>query len=231
MKKRPPDLHIIESYLPLVKWITHQVTKSLPTSGLNDDLIQVGIIGLIEAIHHFDKTKGASFKTYAAIRIRGAILDEIRKNDWLPRSIYRRLRDISSVTTKLSNQIGHAPKDRDIAKKLGMTITEYHHILCDATNNYMLDYDDIDHGLLIKEKDQKDSFLTNPLIEIESDDYRKILARSFQQLSDREQEVLSLYYYEELNLKDIAHLLKVSESRVCQIHSHAVDKLRQYLSQ
>ncbi len=219
---------LIGTCYPLVRWIAKSTVARLPTTIPLDDLVQVGIVGLMEAAKNFDESKGASFQTYAGIRIRGYILDEIRRNDWLPRSVYRRIRLISTASREIANQTGRAAKAIEVAEKLGISLEEYHQVLFDSKNNYMFDYDAV--GDFHTGQRQVNSFFINPLLDAESADSRRLLNDAFKKLNEREQKVLSMYYYEELNLKEIAKLFSVTESRICQIHVKAVSKLRGYLN-
>lgn len=217
--------HLVEQHTPLVKRIAYHILARLPASVIVEDLIQAGMIGLIEAAKNFDGTKGASFETYAGIRIRGAIIDETRKGDWVPRSVHKNAREVAAAINKLEAELGREPKDSEVAEKLDITIDEYHHILRDISNGKIIgiedlgvDEDVIDAGLGNNEQ--------NPLADIQQDKFNKALVTAIQTLPEREALVLSLYYNDEMNLKEIGLILEVSESRVSQIHSQAMVRLK-----
>ena len=220
---------LVEQHTPLVKRIAYHILARLPASVIVEDLIQAGMIGLIEAAKNFDGSKGASFETYAGIRIRGAIIDETRKGDWVPRSVHKNAREVAAVINQLESSLGREPKDSEVAEKLDITLDEYHHILRDISNGKIIgiedlgvDEDVIDAGLGNKEQ--------NPLVDIQQDKFNKALVEAIQTLPEREALVLSLYYNDEMNLKEIGLILEVSESRVSQIHSQAAMRLRARLS-
>ncbi|WP_372766070.1 RNA polymerase sigma factor FliA [Pseudoalteromonas sp.] len=216
---------LVEQHTPLVKRIAYHILARLPSSVIVEDLIQSGMIGLIEAAKNFDGSKGASFETYAGIRIRGAIIDETRKGDWVPRSVHKNAREVAAVINKLEAELGREAKDSEVAEKLDITIDEYHHILRDISNGKIIgiedlgvDEDVIDAGLGNNEQ--------NPLLDIQQDKFNKALVTAIQTLPEREALVLSLYYNDEMNLKEIGLILDVSESRVSQIHSQAMVRLK-----
>lgn len=215
----------IAQYTPLVKKIAYHLMSRLPPSVQQDDLIQAGLIGLLEALRNYDASQGASFQTYARIRIRGAMLDEIRKNDWAPRSVHRKARMVAEVVRDIENRTGRDARDHEIAQGLKVSLDEYHHLLQEASGHRVFSYDELDieaHGgvasLTQREK--------GPLEGLQSDDFKKGLAEAIAGLPERERMVMSLYYDEELNLREIGAVIGVSESRVCQIHSQAVIRLQ-----
>ncbi len=219
---------LLHENAPLVKRIAHHLMGRLPRTVQVDDLIQAGMMGLLEAAKNFDPSKGASFNTYAGIRIRGSMLDEVRRNDWLPRSIHRNTRRISEAAQKLENKLGRDASDSEIAECLEISIYDYHQMLCDSNSGQLYGFeelglhDDVMHSNLA-------STVNEPLQELETADFVNRLSGCIDKLPDREQLVLSLYYDEELNLKEIGAVLSVSESRVCQIHSQAMLRLRSKL--
>jgi len=215
----------IEQYLPLVKRIAYHLMSRLPPSVQQDDLIQAGLIGLLEALRNYDASQGASFQTYARIRVRGAMLDEIRKNDWAPRSVHRKARMVAEVVRAIENRTGRDARDHEIAKELQMSLEEYHQLLQDASGHRVFSFDDLDpdgHGTLacVADRDK------GPLEGLQREDFKKGLAEAIAGLPERERLVMSLYYDEELNLREIGAVIGVSESRVCQIHSQAVIRLQ-----
>jgi len=215
----------IQQYLPLVKRIAYHLMSRLPPSVQQDDLIQAGLIGLLEALRNYDATQGASFQTYARIRIRGAMLDEIRKNDWAPRSVHRKARMVAEVVRSIENRTGRDARDHEIAKELKVSLEDYHQLLQDASGHRVFSFDDLDpdgHGTMacVADRDK------GPLEGLQREDFKKGLADAIAGLPERERLVMSLYYDEELNLREIGAVIGVSESRVCQIHSQAVIRLQ-----
>jgi len=229
-KTQEGDLNaLIARYAPLVKRIAYHLSGRLPASIQPGDLIQAGMIGLIEAVRHYDATQGASFETYAGIRIRGAMLDEVRKSDWAPRSLYRKAREMSRAITKVENAKGGAAKDHEVAETLGMSIEEYHQALQDISGHRILSFEDValdEERLADNWGDRKD----DPSAAMQGEEARRELASATADLPERERLVLSLYYQEEMNLREIGQVLEVTESRVCQIHSQALLRLRARLS-
>ncbi|WP_396587187.1 RNA polymerase sigma factor FliA [Bermanella sp. R86510] len=223
--------HLVEEYAVLVKRIAHHLKGRLPASVQLDDLIQSGMIGLIEAARKYEPSKGASFETYAGIRIRGAMLDEIRKGDWAPRSVHRNSRKITDAIRYVESQTGRDAQDHEVAAALGMELEEYHHHLQDGAGSRLFSFED----LIEQRGEQESDFLSHdedsPLEDLQSENFQAHLATAISQLPEREQLVLALYYDEELNLKEIGAVLEVSESRVSQIHSQAAHRLRARLKQ
>lgn len=219
---------LVETHAPLVKKIALHLLARLPDSVQLDDLMQAGMIGLLEAAQKYTSTKGASFETYAGIRIRGAIVDEIRKGDWVPRSVHRNARRVSQAIKAVEARLGREAQDAEVAEELEMTLDEYHACLNDANSGRLFSLDELNESgdVPIEESDGSD----NPLQGITSNAFRRSLAEAIDELPEREKLVLSLYYQEELNLKEIGAVLEVSESRVSQIHSQAAARLRARLS-
>ncbi len=221
---------VVLQYAPLVKRIAHHLLARMPSSVQLDDLVQSGMIGLLEAAKKYDLTKGASFETYAGIRIRGAMLDEIRKGDWAPRSVHRKSRRVAEAIKLIEMRTGTDAKDQDVAKELGMSLDEYHSILQDASGSRLFSFDDMLEGE-DSAIDKVAGEVPNPLDGIQNEAFKENLAQAIATLPEREQLVLSLYYTEELNLKEIGQVIGVSESRVSQIHTQAALRLRSRLSQ
>ncbi|MFT6917792.1 MAG: RNA polymerase sigma factor for flagellar operon FliA [Cognaticolwellia sp.] len=216
---------LLERHTVLVKRIAYHLLARLPASVLVDDLIQSGMIGLLEASNNFDNSKGASFETFAGIRIRGAMLDEIRRGDWVPRSVHKNSRMISEAIKSLEAQYGRDVTDVEVAEKIEISINEYHQILNDVSSGKILGLDDLgvsDDVIEIAHSNQQDE----PYANIEQSFFKKSLAECISSLPEREALVLSLYYDEELNLREIGQVLDVSESRVSQIHSQAMHRLK-----
>ncbi|WP_417545188.1 RNA polymerase sigma factor FliA [Marinobacter sp.] len=220
---------LIETHAPLVKKIALHLLARLPASVQLDDLMQAGMIGLLEAAQRYSSTKGATFETYAGIRIRGAMVDDIRKGDWVPRSVHRNGRRVAQAIKAVENRLGREAQDAEVAEELGMGLSEYHATLSDSNSGRLFSLDELNESgeLPIGETETRD----NPLDGLASDSFRSNLAAAIEQLPEREKLVLSLYYQEELNLKEIGAVLGVSESRVSQIHSQAALRLRGRLSE
>ncbi|MGO1463606.1 MAG: RNA polymerase sigma factor FliA [Oleiphilaceae bacterium] len=220
---------LIEAHAPLVKKIALHLLARLPASVQLDDLMQAGMIGLLEAAQRYSSTKGATFETYAGIRIRGAMVDEIRKGDWVPRSVHRNARRVALAIKAVEDRLGREALDGEVAEELDMGLTEYHATLADTNTGRLFSLDELNESgeLPIEEAEASD----NPLDSLSSDAFRSSLAAAIEQLPEREKLVLSLYYQEELNLKEIGAVLNVSESRVSQIHSQAALRLRGRLSE
>ncbi|GLS27003.1 RNA polymerase sigma factor FliA [Marinibactrum halimedae] len=217
----------ISDYAPLVKRIAHHMMMRMPASVQVEDLIQAGMVGLIEAAQKFDASKGASFETYAGIRIRGSIVDEMRRGDWAPRSVHRNARRVQEAISSVEGRTGRDAQDGEVAKEMGVDIDEYHSILLDSTSTRLFSYEEA-----VGEDDSRFSgeevsvSYRSPLEGLQREGLKKSLAQAIQSLPEREQLVLALYYDEELNLKEIGQVLGVSESRVSQIHSQAALRLR-----
>ncbi len=212
-------------HAPLVKRIAYHLMSRLPPSVQQDDLIQAGMIGLLESLRNYDATQGASFQTYARIRIRGAMLDEIRKNDWAPRSVHRKARMVAEVVKEIENRTGRVARDQEIAEGLEVTLPEYHRLLQDASGHRVFSYDELNvesHGA----PESLTQRVQGPLEGLQSSDFKRSLADAIAGLPERERLVMTLYYDEELNLREIGSILGVSESRICQIHSQAVIRLQ-----
>lgn len=214
----------VESYLPLVKKIAYHLKGRLPDSVLVDDLIQSGVIGLLEALQKYNSVEGASFETYAGIRIRGAMIDELRKGDWTPRSVHRKSREVSDAIYQLESTIGREAQDSEIAEFMGISLEDYHHILQDTSSAQLLSIDEPDQADLMEGQIKGGS--KTPLAQLADSDFAEALAGEIDNLPEREKLVMSLYYDEELNLREIGEVLSVSESRVSQIHSQAIKRLR-----
>jgi RNA polymerase sigma factor for flagellar operon FliA len=216
---------LVERHASLVKRIAHHLIARLPASVLVDDLIQAGMIGLLEASRNFDGSKGASFETFAGIRIRGSMLDEIRKGDWTPRSVHKNGRAITEAINQVERETGRDARDSDIAEKLQVNIESYHHMLNEVNAGKIIGMEDL--GVtedVITTEQTKGS--DTPFDDFLQGSFQKALAHAITTLPEREAIVLSLYYDEELNLREIGEVLDVSESRVSQIHSQAMLKLK-----
>ena len=212
----------IEKYGYLVKRIAHHLMARLPDSVQFDDLVQAGMLGLLESVGKYDPSKGASFETYAGIRIRGSMLDEMRRGDWAPRSVHRNARRVTEAMRAIEHQTGKEASDRDIAKNMDVSLQEYYAILTDAATCRLVSYEEVSEGddpgiLPSVNADDHGAERSELLAE---------LASAIGTLPERERLVMSLYYDEELNLKEIGSILGVSESRVSQILSQATLRVR-----
>lgn len=217
---------LVVKHAQLVKKIAHHLRGRLPQTVLLEDLIQAGMIGLLEAAKKFDAGKGASFETYAGIRIRGHMLDEVRRNDWVPRSVYKNSRVISDAVRKIENKLGRDAKDYEIASELGVGIKEYHLMLKDASTTQLFAFEDLGISEDTVSQSNEKGIKNEPLTEVQRDDLYQQLIQIIDGLPEREKMVLSLYYEQELNLKEIGEVLGVSESRVSQIHSQAMIRVK-----
>ncbi|MDX1696822.1 MAG: RNA polymerase sigma factor FliA [Thiohalobacterales bacterium] len=216
---------LVVQHEQLVKRIAYHLMSRLPASVQADDLIQAGMIGLIEASRKFDPEQGASFETYAGIRIRGAMLDEIRRTDWTPRSVHRKAREVAEAVRKIENEVGRDARDVEVAEEMGLSLEEYHKILQDSTGCRIFSFED--PGTLAEEGFTNTTRQPNqPLETLQKSDFKQGLAEEIKGLPERERLVMALYYDEELNLREIGEILGVSESRVCQIHGQALIRLR-----
>ena len=225
-KTNPAEL--VNQHAELVKRIAYQLVARLPSSVDVDDLIQSGMIGLIEAARGYDAGQGASFETYAAIRIRGAMIDEIRKGDWAPRSVHRKLREATEITRQIEQATGKEASPKQIAKQMGVSLDEYYAIIQDASRCQMMSLDGHDSEDDPRHEPGYDG--DGPMGLLEQDEFRDALAEGILSLPEREKLVMSMYYRDELNLREIGAVLEVSESRVCQIHGQALVRLRARLA-
>ncbi|MEW9625486.1 RNA polymerase sigma factor FliA [Rhodanobacter geophilus] len=221
---------LVRRHAPLVRRIAYHLMGRLPASVDVGDLIQAGMIGLLEAARHFAHDKGASFETFAGIRIRGAMLDELRKADWTPRSVHRKTREVAETIRQIEAETGAEADDAEVIRRLGISAEEYHQVLADAACSRLLSLTASDDGEETGVLDVADEGSLGPHEGIEHDGMREALVEAITALPEREQLVMSLYYEQELNLKEIGAVLGVSESRVCQIHGQAVIRLRARLA-
>ena len=206
----------------LVKRIAYHLAARLPSSVDVEDLIQAGSLGLLEAARNYQGDRGASFETYAGIRIRGAMLDELRRGDWAPRSLHRRAREVEAAMRAIEQETGREARDVDVAERLGLSLDEYHEAVTGAARSQVLSTDAFDEG------EGYDAVAEggDPDQELAREEFQRELARAIASLPERERLVMSMYYERELNLKEIGLVLGVTESRVCQIHGQALVRLR-----
>ena len=222
-RARSPDADLMNQHAGLVKRIAYHLAARLPASVEIDDLIQAGSIGLLEAARNFQGDRGASFETYAGIRIRGAMLDELRRGDWAPRSLHRRARDVESAMRAIEQETGREAKDSEIAERMGVPLAEYFDAVADAARCQVLStegFSDDGEGYDAPADD------ADPDGQVSRAEFQSELIKAIGSLPEREKLVMSLYYERELNLKEIGKVLDVSESRVCQIHGQALVRLR-----
>jgi len=227
---------LITAHAGLVKRIAYHLMNRLPPSVQVEDLIQAGMIGLIEAGRNYDAGQGASFETYAGIRIRGAMLDEIRRSDWTPRSVHRKARMVAEAMREIENSEGRDARDVEVAESLDLTLDEYHQILADSSGARIFSYEELNElGEVVpgnsqasNNSRQRNELNEGPLQGLEKSHFKEALGDAIAGLPERERLVIALYYDEELNLREIGQVLGVSES-VCQIHSQAAIRLRSRL--
>jgi RNA polymerase sigma factor for flagellar operon FliA len=222
---------MLKQYSPLVRRLAHQMIAKLPANVEIDDLIQVGMIGLSDAMSRFDVAQGVQFETFATQRIRGAMLDELRGNDWMSRGDRRHQRSIETAVHKLEQKLGRAPSESEIAAELGMKLTQYQELLGKVRGTQLVYLEDMsgdegDEDFLDRHVADAES---NPLARLSDRKMREALVAAIENLPEREQYVMSMYYEHDMNLKEIAAVLGVTESRVCQLHSQSIARLRSRL--
>lgn len=216
---------LVSRHAGLVKRIAHHLAARLPESVRLEDLIQAGMIGLLESARNYDAGQGARFETYASIRIRGSMLDEIRRNDWTPRSVHRRSREVSEAMRAVEARTGRDARDQEVADEMGIPLEEYHVILRDAATSQVFSIDhDGENGNESRDIAAVDE--ERPEEVVENSGFRDALKQCIDGLPERERLVMSLYYVDELNQREIGEVLGVTESRVCQIHSKALARVR-----
>lgn len=226
----PPPDELVLTHAELVKRIAYHVVSRLPPHIEIEDLIQAGMIGLLNAAQNYSADKGANFETYAGIRIRGAMLDEARKANWTPRSTFRHAKQVAEAIRKIESRTGRDARSTEVAAALGVSVEDYHRMLESAASSRVLSYeqlaDDPVRAALLPEAPDKGADVL-----LEEDQFRAALEQAINGLPERERLVLSLYYTDELNLREIGEVLSVSESRVCQIHGQAVLRIRARLAE
>ncbi len=227
VKGKADKSDLLTEHMPLVKRLAHHMKAKLPPSVEVDDLIQAGMIGLLDAITRYEETHGAQFETYAVLRIRGAMLDELRNADWLPRSMRQNMRKIEAAMSALQQKLGHSPTESEVAKSLKLSLSDYQDMLSDGGGHQLLYYEDF------HDSEGNDSFLdryaindADPLRSLMDGDFRQAVIDAIDALPPREKILMGLYYEEELNLREIGAVMGVSESRVSQLHTQAVARLR-----
>lgn len=223
---------LILQHLPQIKYIAQRIAVGLPAHVELEDLVSAGVIGLMDALEKFDKSKGVQFKTYAEVRIHGAILDSLRVQDWAPRSLRRKIKEVGKAYAKVEQQLGRAASDEDIARELGLEIGEFH-VLLDQLKGLNIGHFqfagpdnrglDADNGALQYTPSREEDI---PFQLCLRQELRSVLAELIEQLPERERLVITLYHYEELTMREVGEILGVNESRICQLHTRAMLRLR-----
>ncbi|MEE9331361.1 MAG: RNA polymerase sigma factor FliA [Methylophilaceae bacterium] len=220
---------LLDQHASLVKKLAYQLKSKLPASVELDDLIQAGMMGLLDAANKYEDGHGAQFETYAAQRIRGSMLDELRSADWLPRSIRKNMRDVEAAISKLEQQLGRAPNETEVAKNLSLSLEGYYEKLSHCSGHQLVYYEDF-HDAESQGEHFLDRFVkddaNNPMQALLENDFKEAIVEAIDALPEREKMLMGMYYEQELNLKEIGAVMNVSESRVCQLHSQAVGRLR-----
>jgi RNA polymerase sigma factor FliA len=219
----------LKQYSPLVRRLAHQMIAKLPANVELDDMIQAGMIGLNDALGRFDTAQGVQFETFATQRIRGAMLDELRNGDWMSRGNRKQQRQIEVAIHKLEQQFGRAPAESEIAESMGLSLTDYQDMLGKVRGTQLLYLEDLNSG-----GEGNDDYLdrhvadadADPLAMLQDRRMREALVDAIKLLPEREQYVMSMYYEHDMNLKEIAAVIGVTESRVCQLHSQSIARLR-----
>ncbi|HEY8426527.1 MAG TPA: RNA polymerase sigma factor WhiG [Limnochordales bacterium] len=237
-KSRDPELReqLILEYAPLVKYVAGRLAVMLPPHVEFDDLVSYGIFGLVEAVERYDFERGVKFETYAAARIRGAIIDGLRSADWVPRSVRQKARALEKELVRLESHLGRAASDDEVAQALGMTVQEYDRLLAELSGASLVSLDEVwvadpeEESQLRLLETVSDSAAPSPEESLEERELERLVAEAIDHLPERERLVLALYYHEGLTLKEIGRVLGVTESRVCQIHTKAILRVRAYLA-
>ena len=231
---RPAGAHdaceeLVHKHMDLVRRIAHHLIGRLPSTVQIEDLMQAGAMGLLEASRKYDERHGASFETYAGIRIRGAMLDEVRRQDWSPRSSHRAMREISAAIQAVEMRTGRSAAAAEVARELGVDLDSYHELIRKSTETRVFNVEDL-FGPDVDGDDALPGDAKDPASEYEDFSLGSAVGKAIEHLPERERTVLALYYDEELNLREIGEVLGVTESRVCQIHGQALARLRSRLT-
>ena len=222
---------VIKRYSPMIKYVANRIAMRLPPHIEVDDLISVGVLGLMDAISKYDSSRGAKFKTYAEFRVRGAILDELRAMDWVPRSIRQKASNVDKVVQTLQAKLSRSPEDEEVAEEMGISLNQFHDTLNETKSIPVFSLEDLG---IAKDSGEQQSLLdclagkadADPQTQIRLIELKEIIAKAIDALPEKERLMVSLYYYEELTMKEIGAVLDITESRVSQIHSKAVYRLR-----
>lgn len=212
---------LAERYMPLVRIVCGRLAISLPAHLDRDDLLSSGFFGLLDAIERYDISRGIKFETYAGVRIRGAMIDYLRSKDWIPVTLRQKIRKYEQALYRLENELGRSATDAEVAAELGITLEELHNLIgqCNAAT-----------VLPLEEYLQNDTQEANPADSIEYLEMKDMLTRAIDRLPEKERTVISLYYYEEMTLKEISMVLHLSEARISQLHTKAIFRMRSYLT-
>lgn len=229
-KGRADKDSVFKEHMHLAKKLAHQLKAKLPSNVEVDDLIQAGMIGLLDALSKYEETANAQFETYAVQRIRGAMLDQLRESDWMPRGIRKNMRKIEMVLNELQQELVRPPSESEAAARMNITLAEYQQILTDSAGHQLIYFDDFNDG----DSDSADHFLDrfyadtsqDPLQALINSGFRAAVIRSIDALPEREKLLMGLYYEQELNLKEIGAVMGITESRVSQLHSQAIARMR-----
>ena len=225
----------VKQYAPLVKYVAGKVAMGMPHNVEFDDLVGFGVFGLFDAIKKFDPDKHVKFKTYAVTRIRGAIFDELRSIDWVPRSVRQKTREIEDTIHRLESSLGRAASDQELANEMRMTTKEFQKTMMKISGTSILSLNDVwytgddNDKVSIVDSIESPSSL-NPDIIVEKDEIKRVIIQAITELPEKEKKVLVLYYYEDLTLKEIGKILEVTESRISQLHTKAIMRLRSKLT-
>ena len=231
-KKRDAAIReeLIMEYVPLVKLVSGRLSMYLGYTVEYDDLVSYGIFGLIDAIDKFDYGKGIKFETYASLRIRGSILDQIRKMDWIPRSVRQKQRQMETVIAKIESEENRVATDEEIARELNLSMEEYYNLQGQTKITNIASIDEfVEQGIEVKAFDTRKNEQSEPERVYEQEEIKELVAGSLENLTEKERMVVLLYYYEDLTLKEISKVLEVSESRVSQLHTKALQKMKKVL--
>jgi len=223
--------NLIEEHSGLVNRIAYHLAARLPASVVVDDLIQVGMIGLLDASQQYDASQGAAFTTYATIRIRGAMLDELRRNDWAPKSVHKKHRDLMKVVSKIETKTGREAKPKDIAKEMDISLQEYFALVQESNSCRILNFVDVGTDDDALSDTSSNISQLNPVDRVQKLQFREQLVSAINILPKREKLIISLYYDEELNLREIGEVLDISESRVSQLLSQGHLRMRKFITE
>jgi len=222
--------NLLTEHAPLVKKLAYQMKARLPPSVEVDDLVQAGMIGLLDAVNRYEETHGAQFETYAVQRIRGAMLDELRSSDWLPRSMRQNMRKIETAMTTLQQRLGRPPKETEVAQQLKLSLEAYQEMLADGGGHQLVYYEDFHDTSEGAHEHFLDRYCPessdDPLQALMNSGFREAVIDAITALPEREKILMGLYYEQEMNLKEIGAVMGVSESRVCQLHGQAIARMR-----
>jgi RNA polymerase sigma factor FliA len=224
---------LVMDYAALVRFVAQRIAARLPANVDLDDLISAGVIGLMDAIEKYDPSRDNKFKTYAEFRVRGAILDELRSQDWVPRTVREKAKKIDRAHVELEQRYGRTVRDDEVSKALGLDIDEYHEMVTKVRSANLLSIDELSGGAPGDRKSLLECLENlnsrNPFVHIKSQGVKDLLVKHIDDLPEKQKLVLSLYYYEDLNLREIGRVLEVTESRVSQLHTQGVERLRELI--